>query len=643
MSDVDDFFDQKPAASVDDFFNEPKDVVYDKQFGPPESPYNTLLKGPSDPAVEEVLNEAGVSYPDMEEVLTQATASDPKPEPYRTTPTDLVKDVIGSGKAAFRNVRQGLSMGLADELRAATRAPLKTIWEYGKQYLSDGGEPEGLIQSYKNYRDEERAADRTAEHQYPAASIIGSSIGGALIPGSSLKSMIAQGAIQGFGSSEEEDLGQLAKDTAMGAGVGTVVGALPIAMAGQRFEAGKSLTDAAEKFAENSTGATRNELKKIKQSQAMFKPSAAGEVGGGRELLDRKLIQFGDNPGDIAKRITSARQEASNQIGSVLKELDAQGGQVSIGDVTTKLQDRVNELEKIQGNEDLVKALNKEIDTLMTFEMNTPITSISEAELAKRAHQKRAKYNPNSETETSKQTATKYTAQAYREAGEEAAEKISPELTSQFKDAKRTYGMLEPIETAANNRAMTLAQSPFGGLLDLGAAGPGLAAAIHQGLSGNLGTAAASMAAAGGMAAGRKFGMPRAASSTAVASDKAGQLLLGGHPSTYPTSSAAYSTAKKYAAPIARASVSSMTDYTTDQNSPSQKNADTITTVVSTRPELLGKYAPSLVKAAERGPQALQVAHFVLMQKDQEYRMLIKDLTSNLQGIDQQLDSSENQ
>jgi len=51
--------------------------------------------------------------------------------------------------------------------------------------------------------------------------------------------------------------------------------------------------------------------------------------------------------------------------------------------------------------------------------------------------------------------------------------------------------------------------------------------------------------------------------------------------------------------------------------------ADKIANIVRTAPETLGKYAPVLEKAAQRGAQSLGLTHYLLMKNDPEYRKQI--------------------
>jgi len=60
-----------------------------------------------------------------------------------------------------------------------------------------------------------------------------------------------------------------------------------------------------------------------------------------------------------------------------------------------------------------------------------------------------------------------------------------------------------------------------------------------------------------------------------------------------------------------------------------QSGADKIKTIIETNPSALGKYGPALDAAMKRGGNAYAVTHFLLQQREPEYRQLMKDLENN--------------
>ena len=64
--------------------------------------------------------------------------------------------------------------------------------------------------------------------------------------------------------------------------------------------------------------------------------------------------------------------------------------------------------------------------------------------------------------------------------------------------------------------------------------------------------------------------------------------------------------------------------------------ADKLSKILSQAPEAMGKYAGVLRDAAQRGNNALGVTHFLLMQKDPNYRTMYKTIDEDGQDEQQQ-------
>lgn len=253
----------------------------------------------------------------------------------------------------------------------------------------------------------------------------------------------------------------------------------------------------AEKMAVAATGATGKEASK-------FKP------GAGRELLDRGIVKFGSSQREIAENAGEAVAAAERKIDSALESLDAKGVTVDINDVYNQVRSTIAELKKNSSTVDVARTLERELDDVLIAAENrgwqTQIP-LRESELTKRGYNKKAKDWTNPE----KGQAGKEMYQVFRHATESAAEG-HPKLANAFKEGKEAYGLLEPIEDAANRRALTTAQSPPGGLLDVSAAAAGQ---LAKDPSGGVLTAL-----------GRRIVAPRISSSVAVASDKVADKLL---------------------------------------------------------------------------------------------------------------------
>jgi len=61
-------------------------------------------------------------------------------------------------------------------------------------------------------------------------------------------------------------------------------------------------------------------------------------------------------------------------------------------------------------------------------------------------------------------------------------------------------------------------------------------------------------------------------------------------------------------------------------NSKDESGANKIKSIIQNNPQALGKYGPVLRSAMDRGGNAYSVTHFLLQQKDAEYRQLMRNL-----------------
>jgi hypothetical protein len=259
--------------------------------------------------------------------------------------------------------------------------------------------------------------------------------------------------------------------------------------------AGK-LGAAAEKAAVRATGATGAQASKFAEDA-------------GRELLDRNLVRFADSPQRVASRTGKALDAANAEIDSALKSLDAKGVKVDAEKISSVLQEKINALRADPSKADVAKILEGELDNVAKAAKakGAPSVPVSEAEQIKRGYNRKA----GNWMDPEKGQAGKEMYQTYRRAVEDAATAADPALAGKFKDAKDTYGLLAPIQEAAERRGLTTQQSPLGGLLDISTGGAGAM------VGGPVGAVAAPIA--------RRVVAPRLASSWAVTLDSAAGLL----------------------------------------------------------------------------------------------------------------------
>ena len=149
---------------------------------------------------------------------------------------DEKPSVVESG---IRGLTSGLSAGFSDELSGGlealgTAAGVKGIGkDFGEQELSDDGPTldwEVLKHAYKAQRDSYRKKMKKDSDENPVASGAGQLVGAVasplnkIMPGNIVKQGAALGGITGLGMSEADNVGEMALDTAKGAGMGAALG-----------------------------------------------------------------------------------------------------------------------------------------------------------------------------------------------------------------------------------------------------------------------------------------------------------------------------------------------------------------------------------------------------------------------------------
>lgn len=406
-------------------------------------------------------------------------------------------------ESAIRKAAQGGLLGLSDEAAGVVEAggrlagikglggPMRDI-----SVTTPTLNPEDLSAAYTEAKEKELADLASDEVFNPITSNV-AEIGSSMISPLGSKGSIPavamkQAAIQGYGESEAEtplgDLTQAGMSGLTGLGLGKIAGKISDKIA-------PKMTNAAEKLAENATGATAVQAQK-------FAPKA------GRELLDRGVVAFGDTPEKIAAKSETIVKQAERTIESMLKGLDDKGVQVNVDDIVANIQNKAAKLSQDPSQADVVRKLNSIVEDIVATKQSKVL--LSDAEITKRGYNRIARNWLDPE----KGQAGKIAYLAYRDAVENAAQVIDPSMAKQFIGAKKVYGLMNPIQEAAERRAAQLNQSPLGGLLDVASIGVG---------SGAGGVEGAVIGA--GVAGARRFIAPRLSSSMAVTLDQAAKKL----------------------------------------------------------------------------------------------------------------------
>lgn len=218
----------------------------------------------------------------------EAAAKPPAAAPKAAQPEPAKR---GKLEAGLRGAGQGFTLGFADEIAggmgAAMQAGVNVLPRSLQKWLDVVEAKPG--DAYRSVRDEDRADNRAARRDqtgaYLAGEVLGSLAvpvpGGAAAKGASGLARVGRGALQGaglggaygLGASEADSVGGLARDTALGAGLGGAGGAVGAGLGVgvekvrglAKATAAKAVADAAAKQAALKEKAVR---------------SAAGSLGG---------------------------------------------------------------------------------------------------------------------------------------------------------------------------------------------------------------------------------------------------------------------------------------------------------------------------------------------------------------------------
>lgn len=461
--------------------------------------------------------------------------------------------------AAATGLINGATLNLSPRIGAVGKTAMDAIT--GVNGPLAGGSVQDLIDEYNSQHEKLQSDFAKAARAHPKISMAANMAGGVagLSPlGASAMSapgLAATGAVAGAGASPNLASPDALKNAAMGAGANVVGGKAIEAAAplvGGAIKSGinkiyESLGGTAENLALKATGATGAQAAKFSDDT-------------GRELLDRGIVGFWDSPGDIAAKANQAMEESGQSISDTLNN-KLQGTTVDRNTVISYLKQKLASLAGDDSKTGLVKQLESKISNIedqvtpgLTEETTNSSIPIAQAEQIKRGYQSNANWmNPEANE------ADKIVSGAYKQSVEDAATEASPELADQFMADKKTFGLLNPVKEAAEKRASTLNQSPFGGLLD--AASTGVGATLGHAIGGPVGTVV------GGAAGyGAKVLRPRIASAGAVSADKLSQVLAA-----TPGAFGKYAGVLKSAA--ARGGVSlGATDYILQQSNPEYRD-----------------------------------------------------------------------
>jgi len=224
-------------------------------------------------------------------------------EPATATATTPVieKPKTGILETLGMKAANGASFGNYDEVEGI----LGGVSRGAKNLFTDTGD-KSFIDAVKNGYQTDKNAARAYQHQMskdnPVTSVVGELLPALPALGAkgaiSIGSMVKQGAVSGFGNSEEEDLLGMAKDTAIGGGISGALGGAAAGISKGVSKLGSSLNELKNDLALKAVGGQKGNLKHVDRA---FKNDM------GQYALENGLV----NP----LQGTTAKQELAEQLG----------------------------------------------------------------------------------------------------------------------------------------------------------------------------------------------------------------------------------------------------------------------------------------------------------------------------------------
>lgn len=502
---------------------------------------------------------------------------------------------VSPTESALRGAGQGASFGFGDELVGGIRG--------AEQKLLDAAEGnkqgKSLVETYREYRDEDRAKNKAAATENPKAFTSGELGGGLtsmLVPGlgeANVAKMAALGGLQGLGNSQADvtqgDIGGAARDTAIGSGIGGAAGAIIPPVVGGATKALGGMTDPemwqnlAQKYGAKALGFTK---RLINTPQKM---NAAKDVA--QTMLDNGVITPLSSAQDMSDSVQGLISKSGKAIGDFLKARGNGFDTQSAVDALNALKPRDSSGNRLMGGAyDKVSGLiDNAIDTVRA---HGDVIPFEEANKLKGFLQSLTNWNSSQaeaevgrgiagamrgavDTSLENQASSNILGNSYP-AGNSPTQSMSE--VENFMNNKKIYGASQTAQDALANRLSSEAGNKNFGLTDtiLGAAGG------------------------------------------------AAEMVSGHLPIATSAAMGIKKTAERYGNQTLAVGANKMASI-----------SEKLPKILQTAPQMLGKYAPILQSAAAQGTRALAVRHFLMMQNDPNYQITIHNISEGQNDIHQ--------
>jgi hypothetical protein len=521
---------------------------------------------------------------------------------------DKAPQPISPVQSAVAGAAQGASLGFADEGVAG----IHTIPKVMQQMFGGKVDPQALLNYYRKIRDQYRGHFAQAEEENPKSYLAGEFAGGAaltpVMPEATIPKMAAMGAVQGLGSSDADltkgDIGGATRDVAIGAGTGAFMG-------GAAKSAQKTLDAMSwgtKKAITSLLGPTEEAINaRLKYPNIIRNaPSYAELAEGMPSTLDTISHSISDADGKAWGLLSNSldpekaysKDQIIRTIENIKSELPVEGQMVGLSDkkAAKTLNDLILDVMGV-GNEDYIsesnlKRLITTLDSNIDWQNPDAGTTNHVLEALRTSLDKNLKHN-NPEYES--------------------AMKPVAERTRLLNDAKRLFNLksvpgegLVPTDTTASKLQGVTSEKK--------AVSQEILDKIKQMTGADYVKASEDYALAKQFEGGKANGSRSVNQMMGIMSPIGGGVgaMVGG-----PAGAAVGAGAGAAAGAMAGSYI---------DKKGGQMAGDLIDWYLRNKPENLGKYASVLGNAARNGTQAVATSHFVLMNRDHEYRQMIEGL-----------------
>lgn len=518
-----------------------------------------------------------------------------------------------TGDAALESFGQGAAFGYLPQLQAGAEKATDFISSFipgtaantDKQLREQGFQIEQPNESYVGKRDENIRRIQGLQEANPIASTLGT-IGGAVSSGIALSTLggggaTAQnlsraekilrgagggalyGAIQNPGDTEGEFSGLQLEERAGGALKGALLGGATAA-AGEVL---KAASDQIKKIPGKLQGYA--ELKALKSSGAMLKDfrkafgnKKANDMG--RVLLDNKIVNMGDDIASIAEKAAVVKDEVGQKIGDIYTSVDdayanidynkltplqrgyLKNTKINLEDFSIKQYDRIsNKLKGLAGRNTVLDSVGKVLDDIKANGPDVPLSRIREIRSSIDDMINYGKANNQLGTVEKELLGIRNELRSLAEKKVGAMDKITKSRNLPgLQKANKEYSLLSDATKMAKDKLAREESNAAFGLRERISGGAGLAGALASG------------------------------------ADPVTAAIVGGVASTATKIARQYGTAA------------------------TAKTVDTVSKILAQDPVYLGKFSDTLIKAAQRNPNAY-VRAIMELEKRPTFKKKIKE------------------